>query len=106
MPSNSNSKKQKTSHPTLSMMGHLLQLVLLIMDTSLLVQSKTLFVVTLLKPVISFHEDLDGIAMDYPYNMKLIKSSTLQTRNKSKIWVSNNIMKNADQLLWNIQRKG
>jgi len=80
------------------MMGHLLQLVLLIMDTSLLVQSKTLFVVTLLKPVITFHEDSDGIATDFPYNMKLIKSLTSQTRNKSKKWESSNIMKNADQL--------
>lgn len=97
MPSNSNFKKPKTSLPTLSMMDHLLQLVLLIMDTLLLVQSKMLFAVMLLKLVISFQEDSDGIATDFPYNMRLIKSSISQTRNKSKIWESSNIMKNADQ---------
>ena len=73
-PSNNNSKKQKTFHHTHFMMDHRSQQEHLTMATLQLEQSKMLSVDTLPKLVITFQEDLDGIVMDYQFNMRSIKN--------------------------------
>ena len=89
-PSNSSLKRPNTYPHTLSTMALPLRPELLITDTSQQEQSRMLFVGMPVRQVTMFPEDSDGIATDYLWSTKSIKSSELSQKCKSTRWESIN----------------